>query len=429
MGNMEAEVRLTMKERQSVIAVVAGRYRKAGKKDKGRILDEFTQLTRYNRSYASWVLRMWGKRIRINNKLVIVGDWRKRIRRNKPRSYDEKVLSGLRKIWVIMDCMCGKRLVGVIGELIPVLEEHGEIELDTRTKQKLLKISASTIDRALAPERKRLLIRTRSRTKPGTLLKHKIPIKTFSQWDEQRPGFVEIDLVGHDGGNIGGDYIQTLDVTDVCTGWTETQAVRNKAQVWVFEALKRIRECLPFKLLGIDSDNGSEFINGELYRYCLKEEITFTRARAYRKNDNCYVEQKNWSVVRRALGYLRYDTQGELEIINRLHGYLRLYTNHFQPVMKMIEKTREGSRVKKKYDKPRTPYQRVLDTCDVEKGKKEALKREHVKLNPAELKRQITRLQDKLRRIGVLKRKKQNYNENNDKNHKDFEYIFREATN
>ena len=416
-----------MKERQSVTAVVAGRYRKAGKKGKGQILDEFSELTGYNRSYATWVLRNWGKRIRINSKLVIVGEWGKKIRRDKPRSYDEKVLRALRKIWVIMDCMCGKRLVGVLGELIPVLEEHGEIEVDTRTKQKLLKISASTIDRVLAPERKRLFSRSKSRTKPGTLLKHKIPIKTFSEWDEQRPGFVEIDLVGHDGGDISGDYIQTLDVTDVCTGWTETRAVRNKAQVWVFEALKQIRKRLPFKLLGIDSDNGSEFINDQLYHYCLKEEITFTRARAYRKNDNCYVEQKNWSVVRRALGYLRYDTEGELEIINRLHGYLRLYTNHFQPVMKMIEKTRVGSRVKKKYDKPRTPYQRVLDS-DVEEGRKEALIKEHVKLNPAELKRQITRLQDKLWKIGLLKRK-QNYNENPDKNHKDFEYIFREATN
>jgi len=358
-----------------------------------------------------------------------LGNGGKKIRRDKPRSYDEKVLRALRKIWVIMDCMCGKRLVGVLGELIPVLEEHGEIEVDTRTKQKLLKISASTIDRVLAPERKRLFSRSKSRTKPGTLLKHKIPIKTFSEWDEQRPGFVEIDLVGHDGGDISGDYIQTLDVTDVCTGWTETRAVRNKAQVWVFEALKQVRECLPFKLLGIDSDNGSEFINDQLYRYCLKEGITFTRARAYRKNDNCYVEQKNWSVVRRALGYLRYDTPGELEIINRLHGYLRLYTNHFQPVMKMIEKTRVGSRVKKKYDKPRTPYQRVLDLSPGEEERKEALTKEHLKLNPAELKRQITKLQDKLRKIGVQKRKKQNYHKNYDKNQQDFEYIFREAAN
>lgn len=418
-----------MKERQSVTAVVAGRYRKARKKDKGQILDEFSELTGYNRSYASWVLRNWGKRIRINSKLVIVGQWGRKKSRDKPRSYDEKVIRVLRKIWVIMDCMCGKRLVGVLGELIPVLEEHGEIELDTGTREKLLKISASTIDRVLAPERKRLFSRSKSRTKPGTLLKHKIPIKTFSEWDDQRLGFVEIDLVGHDGGDISGDYIQTLDVTDVCTGWTETRAVRNKAQVWVFEALKQVRECLPFKLLGIDSDNGSEFINDQLYRYCLKEGITFTRARAYRKNDNCYVEQKNWSVVRRALGYLRYDTPRELEIINRLHGYLRLYTNHFQPVMKMIEKTRVGSRVKKKYDKPRTPYQRVLGFSYGEDEKTEALTKEHLRLNPAELKRQITKLQDKLRKIGLEKRKKQNYHKNDDKNHKDFEYIFREATN
>ncbi|HZX14544.1 MAG TPA: transposase, partial [Thermodesulfobacteriota bacterium] len=170
----------------------------------------------------------------------------------------------------------------------------------------------------------------------------------------------------HEGGNTSGDYIQTLDVTDVCTGWTEVQAVKNKAQVWVFEALKQIRQRLPFDLLGIDSDNGSEFINDQLYRYCLKEEITFTRARAYRKNDNCYVEQKNWSVVRRALGYLRHDTQQDLEIINQLYAYLRLYTNYFQPVMKLKEKTRIGSRVKKRYDKPKTPYQRVLESPCVE---------------------------------------------------------------
>ena len=422
-------MRLTMKERQSVTAVVAARYRRTGKKGKKTILNEFTQVTGYNRSYAALVLRAWGKRVRINNKLVLVGDGRKKIRRDRPRVYDDNVLCALKKIWMIMDCICGKRLAPVLGELIATLKQHGEIELDEKTKEKLLTISAATIDRLLGKERKRMSLRRRSRTKPGTLLKHQIPIKTFSQWDEQRPGFVEIDLVGHEGGNTSGDYIQTLDVTDVCTGWTEVQAVKNKAQVWVFEALKQIRQRLPFDLLGIDSDNGSEFINDQLYRYCLKEEITFTRARAYRKNDNCYVEQKNWSVVRRALGYLRYDTPWELEIINRLHGYLRLYTNHFQPVMKMIEKTRVGSRVKKKYDKPRTPYQRVLDFSHGEEGRKEALTKEHLKLNPAELKRQITKLQDKLRRIGLEKRKKQNYHKNDEKNHQDFQYVFHEATN
>src|SRR3990172_5712552 len=425
-------MRLTMKERQSVTAVVAARYRRTGKKDKKTILNEFTQVTGYNRSYAGFLLRAWGKRVRINNKLVLVGDGRKKIKRDRPRVYDDNVLCALKKIWMIMDCICGKRLAPVLGELIATLEQHGEIELDEETKEKLLTISAATIDRLLGKERKRMSLRRRSRTKPGTLLKHQIPIKTFSQWDEQRPGFVEIDLVGHEGGNTSGDYIQTLDVTDVCTGWTEVQAVKNKAQVWVFEALKQIRQRLPFDLLGIDSDNGSEFINDQLYRYCLKEGITFTRARAYRKNDNCYVEQKNWSVVRRALGYLRHDTQQDLEIINQLYAYLRLYTNYFQPVMKLIEKTRIGSRIKKRYDKPKTPYQRVLESpCVVEDQRKDALIAQYAKLNPAELKRQITKLQGKLWKLRLAKRKLQNqqHNGNEKKNYKDFEYIFPEATN
>lgn len=213
-------------------------------------------------------------------------------------------------------------------------------------------ISAATIDRLLKPEKKKHQIKGRSHTKPGTLLKHQIPIRTFSEWNEQKPGFVEIDLVGHDGGNSSGEFAQTLTVTDVCTGWTDMQAVKNKAQCWVFEALKDIRDRLPFDLLGIDSDNGGEFINDQLYRYCIQEKITFTRARSYRKNDNCFVEQKNYSVIRRAVGYMRHDTPEELHLLNELYWHLRLYSNHFHPVMKLLEKTRVGSKVKKKYDKP-----------------------------------------------------------------------------
>jgi hypothetical protein len=264
------------------------------------------------------------------------------------------------------------------------------------------------------------------------LLKHQIPVRTFSEWDEQRPGFVEIDLVGHEGGDPNGDYAQTLDMTDICTGWTETQAVRNKARVWVFEALKEIRKRLPFRLLGIDSDNGGEFINGHLVDYCENEKITFTRARPYRKNDNCYVEQKNYSVVRRAVGYHRYDTPRQLRLLNQLYSRLRLYTNYFQPVMKLEEKIRVGSKVKKKYDRPRTPYQRVLEAPPVEKEDKKKLKQEYAKLNPAELRRQITTLQIKLRKLAAkenLRKRNQKQNNKDEKNQKDFEYIFREATN
>ncbi len=260
-------------------------------------------------------------------------------------------------------------------------------------------------------------INGRSNTKPGTLLKNQIPIRTYSEWDEKRPGFVEIDLVGHDGGDAKGEYMQALDVTDVCTGWTETQAVKNKAQVWVFEALEDIKSQLPFELLGIDSDNGSEFINHHLFRFCKEGEITFTRTRSYRKNDNCFVEQKNYSVVRRTVGYSRYDTEEELKVINELYGHLRLYTNFFQPVMKLIEKTRIGSRVKKKYDKARTPYKRVLESPHTAEHAKNKLKRQYAKLNPAELKRQITKLQNRLLRLASLKEvmRKQNLNVNKKK--------------
>jgi len=426
-------MRLTMKERRSVTAIVATRYQKVSKKEKNTILHEFTQLTGYNRCYAAFLLRSHGKKLRINQKILLVGDLKKRTKRNRQRTYDDKVLLALKKIWFIMDCICGKRLAPILNELVPVLERFGEIELEDEIRQKLLKISPATIDRILSEDKKRQALKTRSKTKPGTLLKHHISIRTFSQWDEQRPGFMEMDLVGHEGGESCGDYIQTLDMTDVCTGWTETQAVKNKAQLWVFEAIEQIRERLPFPLLGIDSDNGGEFINSHLYRYCQKEKITFTRARAYRKNDNCYVEQKNYSVVRRAVGYHRYDTEEEQKLLNELYCHLRFYTNYFQPVMKLLEKTRIGSKVTKKYDKPKTPYQRVLESPDVDKEKKKELRHEYAKLNPAELKRQITRIQNKLKNLAVrrgqMKRKELNQDKNNGKNHKDLEYIFREATN
>jgi hypothetical protein len=425
-------MRLTMKERRSVSAVVAKRYQKATKKDKGTILGEYTQLTGYNRCYAAFLLRNHGRRMRINNNTVLVGDCRKRVKRTRDRTYDEQVVRVLKRVWLIMGFICGKRLKPALKEVIPVLEKYKEIELDKTVREKLSKISAATIDRVLAVERKKRSLRQRARTKPGTLLKHQIPIRTFCEWDEQRPGFVEIDLVGHEGGDPRGDYIQTLDMTDVCTGWTETQAVKNKARVWVFEALKEIRRRLPFELLGIDSDNGSEFINDHLYGYCEEEKITFTRARAYRKNDNCYVEQKNYSVVRRGVGYHRYDTPQQLRLLNQLYSRLRLYTNYFQPVMKLEEKIRVGSKVKKRYDQPRTPYHRVLEAPLVEKEKKKKLNQEYAKLNPAELRRQITTLQIKLRKLAAkenLKKRNHKQNYKNEKNQKDLEYISGEATN
>jgi hypothetical protein len=381
-------MRLTMTERKKATAVVAARYQKARKKEKGVILDEFTKLTGYGRRYAAYVLRCHGKKVRINKSYVIQGDIRKTARRKKPKVYDSAVEEALKKIWYIMDCICGKRLAPVLREVVRRLERFREIKLSDEIRQKLFRISAASIDRLLAKERRR----------------HQIPIRTFSDWNEQKPGFVEIDLVGHDGGDNHGEYAQTLDVTDICTTWTETEAVRNKAQKWVFDALKDIRQRMPFPLLGIDSDSGGEFINDQLFRYCQEEEITFTRARPYRKNDSCFVEQKNYSIVRRAVGYLRYDTEEELFTLNELYRRLRLYTNFFQPTMKLIEKTRIGSKVIKKYDKPLTPYRRVLACADASEEDKQALRKLYAKLNPAQLKRQITRLQQRLYTLNTQKR-------------------------
>ena len=393
---------LTMNEKRSVAAQMAAGYQRARKKEKGVILGQFVELTGYVGRYAARLLRQHGKKARVG-RVMIIGDVTKRSGRKRQAVYDGEVIEALRKIWMIMDCICGKRLKAALVDLIPVLKKNMEIQLTRATEEKLLAISASTIDRLLAADRKKQALKGRSGTKPGTLLKHQIKIRTFSEWNEQKPGFVEIDLVGHEGGDASGEFCQSLDVTDVCTAWTETRAVQNKAQIWVFKALTDVRKALPFQLLGIDSDNGSEFINNELYRYCIQERITFTRARPTRKNDSCFVEEKNYSVVRRNVGYRRYDTPEEQAVLNELYGYLRLYTNYFLPTMKLVSKQRIGSQVKKVYDKPTTPYKRVLASPDVKKGDKNRIRKIYSTLNPAELKRNISRLQEKLLRIGVMK--------------------------
>jgi len=278
----------------------------------------------------------------------------------------------------------------------------------------------------LKDERKKWQVRGKSTTKPGTLLKSQIPIRTFSEWNENKPGFIEVDLVGHDGGYLDGFYIQTLTATDIHTGWTETEAVKNKARVWVFAALKNLRNRFPFLILGIDSDNGGEFINHPLHEYCLSEKITFTRSRSYRKNDNCYVEQKNYSVVRKMVGYRRYDTLEEQEILNRLYRLVSFYTNYFQPLRKLIEKKRMGAKIKKKYDTSRTPYRRVIEIPEIPERTKETLTRLYAQINPAQLKREIEKLQNRLIDLSVVKKRLQKEQKEVQKK-EDFVYNLSEA--
>lgn len=389
-------MRLDLKARQSLVRVNAARYQRSSKKQKGKILDEFVQSTGYRRCYASFLLSRHGRPLRVDSKTTLVGDVSKRLRKKREPIYGPDVLTALRKIWANLDFLCGKRLKAVLTETLAKMEKWGEIEVATSTKQKLERISAATIDRLLAAERKRLELKSRSGTKPGTLLKSQIQIRTSTDWDDSRPGFGEIDLVSHSGGDERGEFAQSLCFTDVSSTWSDAEAVRNKAQVWVFKGLENIRKRLPFKLLGIDSDNGAEFINGHLVGYCKKEDITFTRSRPYRKNDNCFVEEKNYTLVRRAVGYLRYDTPEELEVLNRLYHYWCLRTNYFLPTMKLINKSRIGSKVVKKYDSPQTPYQRLLGSAHVAARGKQQLRQTYEELNPAQLTREIVRLQQAL---------------------------------
>src|SRR5213079_2565016 len=390
-------MRLTMKERKRIAEATAGRYRRARKKKKTGILNEFVELTGFARSYAAMVLRNHGRVVTVNPKLRVRGDVGKKLRRPGRRpDYDEEVVKALLKVWRIMDYICGKRLAPVLREMVELLDRRGEIKCKAETRKKLGRMSAATIDRLLRPERQKYRLKGRAHTRPGTLLKHQIPLRTFSEWDEQRPGFLEIDLVGHDGGVIDSLHAFTLNATDVATGWTVCVPLKNKAQVWSFAGLQQIRAKLPFSLLGIDSDNGSEFINESFFTYCQKEKLTFTRSRPYRKNDNCFVEQKNYSIVRRAVGYQRYDTEAQLHLLNELYARLRLYSNFFQPTMKLKSKVRVGSRVTKRYDRAQTPYQRVLASPQVTKSKKELLRAKYETLNPAALKRKITGLQERL---------------------------------
>jgi hypothetical protein len=367
---------MSLKSKQELVEVVRPRYLKASKEEKQKILDEFTCATGYHRKHAIRVLKN------------TISKTRRRKRTGYPTIYHGEVVQALEQIWEIYGHLCSKRLQPFLPEAIRVLERCQEIEFSAETKELLLKISSASIDRCLRPIRIQMP-HGLSTTKPGSLLKSLIPIRTFTEWDDQRPGFLEIDLVAHCGSTTEGQFLCTLTCTDLCTGWTEVTGLLHRSQEAVSEALRRIRQRLPFPLLGIDSDNGGEFINDLLYRYCLHEQITFTRSRPYQKNDQAHVEQKNWSVVRHTVGYDRWETEQELALLESIYDDLRLYINFFQPSLKLIAKERIGNKTIKRYDTAKTPYQRVLERPDISFEVKARLALIYVQLNPAELRRRI----------------------------------------
>jgi hypothetical protein len=369
---------MSLKSKRELLEVVQPRYLKASKVEKQKMLDEFTSATGYHRKYAIRILKH--KRQDQNHP------------KRKPKTYKTiyggEVMRALEQIWEIYGHICSKRLQPFLPEAIKVLERCKEIELSEGTKELLLKISSASIDRCLRPVRVKSL-HGLSTTKPGSLLKSQIPVRTFTAWDQEQPGFMEIDLVAHCGNTTEGQYLNTLTCTDICTGWTDVTALPHRSQEAVSKAIHLMRQRLPFPLLGIDSDNGSEFINDLLYRYCLEEKITFTRSRPYQKNDQAHVEQKNWSVVRHTVGYDRWETEQERTLLEDIYDDLRLYINFFQPSFKLIGKERIDQKTIKRYDIAKTPYQRVMERKDISLEAKARLMNLYLQLNPAELRHRI----------------------------------------
>ena len=323
---------LTMSQRRAVTKTIATRYRRASKAGKGRILDELCATTGWHRNHARKALGL-----ALRPRVV-------RERRPRPATYGPEVLAALRLCWAVLGAPTGKRLAPVLPDLVPRLRRFGELETSDETAALLVVMSAATIDRRLVADRAAMVLRGRSHTKPGSLLRDAIAIRTWAQWDDAVPVFVEIDLVGHEGGNAVGEHAYTLTVTDVATGWTENRSVPNKARKWVIAALAEIAMIMPFPILGIDSDNGSEFINHHLLDWCEQRKVTFTRSRPGNSNDGAHVEQKNWAVVRTVVGYHRYDTPAELLLLNKIWVLQSKITNYFLPSRNSSPRSATGRR-------------------------------------------------------------------------------------
>ncbi|MGI8697634.1 MAG: integrase catalytic domain-containing protein [Mycobacteriales bacterium] len=375
---------LTLSQRQAVTKATATRYRRADKAGKGRILDELCATTGGHRSHARKALGQ-----ALTPRII-------RPRRPRQPTYGIDVVLALRFCWAVLGAPTGKRLAPVMAGLVATLRRFGELDIGDDIAAALIAMSPATMDRRLAADRAAMWPRGRSHTKPGSLLKDAIPIRTWAQWDDAVPGFVEIDLVGHEGCNAVGDHCYTLTVTDIATGWTENRTVPNKARRWVIAALAEIATIMPFPILGVDSDNGSEFINHHLLHWCQQRQITFTRSRPGNSNDGAHVEQKNWAVVRTVVGYHRYDTTAELVLLNKIWVLQSQLTNYFLAQQKLISKVRDGAKVTKKYDVPATPHRRADRHPAVTAEDKAIMTDTYDELNPAAIQRQVQALTGEL---------------------------------
>jgi hypothetical protein len=366
---------VTSRSIRELAAALHGRYLHTSKVDKGRLLDYFCEITGYHRKSAIRLLRHPPKA--------------RSKRGGRPKEYCAELAEALKVAWEATDRVCSKRLAPFLAELVPILERCQAVHLSDDIRAQLLRVSPSTIDRLLAPFRQRGGRHGLSTTRSVSALKKLIPIRTCADRKYAAAGHVEVDLAAHCGASGEGFFLNTLVAVDVATSWTECVAVWGKGQSRVGSAIHQLRGQLPFPLLGLHSDNGSEFINHHLWRYCQQHHIQFTRSRSYHKNDQAHVEQKNWSTVRRLVGYDRYSTKEAYHQLEYLYTLVRLHTNFFQPPCKLIRRERDGAKVHKRYDRAQTPYQRLLATAVLSKAQRKRLAMLYQALNPLQLRTQI----------------------------------------
>ncbi len=378
---------LSFRSKRELLLQIAPRYREASPALKTVILDEFVAATGYARKYAIGLLRH-----PVAPKLAI--------ERPRPPHYGPEVQQALHLAWSAANHICAKRLIPFLPTLVESLERHGHLHLSQECRMQLLAMSPATADRILRPYRKQERHGI-STTRSGTLLKKQIPVRTFQDWNEAKPGFLEADLVAHCGTQADGSYLYTLTLTDIATGWTECLPLLGRGESAVVAALKRAKPLLPFPILGLDTDNGGEFINLELLAFCQQAQITFTRGRPRRSTDQCYVEQKNGQIVRQVVGYDRFTGELAYRQLTELYRALRVYVNCFQPSMKLQAKQREGSKMHRTYDQAQTPMQRLLASGTVSPKKQHELQRITEALDPLHLMQQLEHLQKALWRHAV----------------------------
>jgi len=369
---------MTVNARRELFEALKPLYIKAAWSEKRLLLDGFVTATGYNRKHAIALLNSEAKQ--------------PKARTRRPK-YGPQVVQALITLWKAANRICSRRLIPFLPTLIESLERFGHVHLDLEVKQLLLSLSPATMDRLLKPERKKYGKR-KSTTKPGYLLKKHIPIRTYSDWNDLRPGFLEIDLVAHGGESASGQFLHTLTMTDIASTWTECYALIGKSEAGVLAALDEAQKILPFSILGIDSDNGSEFINHGLLDWCRAQQVTFTRSREYKKNDQAHVEEKNGSIVRRLVGYGRFEGHDSWRRLQNIYIQSRLYINFFQPSLKLADKDRDGGRVRRRYETARTPYERLIQNKEVKNKSKLDLTEQFKRLDPVALLEQIEMLQN-----------------------------------